>query len=74
MGETTEMRERPDKQAAFTVLRTAKVPAVLIELAYVTNRKDAALLKSAAWRNKVSGSIVSAIDNYFSQSRSKLPL
>lgn len=74
MGKETEMREKPDRSAAFAVLQTAKVPAVLIELAYVTNQRDAALLKSDAWRTKVSGSIVEAIDNYFSHSQSKLPL
>ncbi len=74
MGKQTEMREQPDKQAAFAVLQTAKVPAVLIELAYVTNRQDAALLKSDEWRNKVSASIVTAIDNYFSHARARLPL
>ena len=65
MGQSTDMRQRPHQSAAFKVLRTAKMPAVLIELAYVSNRRDARRLQSKAWRNKVSTSIARAVDNYF---------
>lgn len=74
MSTSTNMRNDPDKQAAFRVLKTAQFPSVLIELAYVSNRKDAALLKSRAWRSKVAGSIVDAVDNYFGQQLARLPL
>lgn len=66
MGESTNMMSNPDRSAAFAVLRTAKMPAVLIELAYVSNKEDAAKLKSDEWRGKVADSIVTAVDNYFS--------
>jgi len=69
MGRSTNMNENPDRNAAFQVLLTAKVPAVLIELAYVTNRADAAQLRSEEWRRNVARSIRSAIDNYFSHAR-----
>ena len=74
MGATTSMMNNPDREASFRVLKSAKMPSVLIELAYVTNRADAANLKSDAWRDKVSGSIVSAMDNYFSYHASRLPM
>ena len=74
MSASTNMRRDPDREAAFKVLKTAKVPAVLIELAFVSNRKDAELLTSADWRNKVSGSIVEAVDRYFSETIARLPL
>ncbi len=66
MGETTSMQSNPDRSAAFRVLKSASVPAVLIELAYVSNQQDAANLKSDAWRDKVSASIATAVENYFS--------
>ena len=66
MGASTPMMSNPDRTAAFRVLKTATVPAVLIELAYVSNKQDAAALKSDEWRNKVSSSIVTAVENYFS--------
>ena len=74
MGQSTELKESPDRSAAFAVLRTAKVPAVLIELAYVSNKQDAELLKSDQWRGKVADSITTAIDNYFSHQVARLPM
>jgi len=74
MGESTQMRSEPDKQAAFRVLKTVQFPSVLIELAYVTNQQDASNLKSEEWREKVAQSIVSAIDNYFSHEIAHLPM
>lgn len=74
MGETTNLMSNPDREAGFRVLKSAKMPSVLIELAYVTNRSDAANLKSDTWREKVSGSIVDAVDNYFSHHSARLPM
>ena len=65
MGSSTNMMSNPDRQAAFRVLQTAKVPAVLVELAFVTNRQDAQKLMSDEWRAKVAGSLLTAIDAYF---------
>jgi N-acetylmuramoyl-L-alanine amidase len=72
MGETTSMQSNPDRSAAFRVLKSASVPAVLIELAYVTNQQDAANLKSDVWRDKVSASITAAVENYFSNQNAYL--
>ena len=74
MGASTEMRSEPDQQAAFRVLKTAQFPSVLIELAYVTNKQDAALLQSGEWRDKVSDSIMTAVENYFSNQIARLPM
>jgi N-acetylmuramoyl-L-alanine amidase len=74
MGASTNMRNDPDQQASFRVLKTAQFPSVLIELAYVTNKQDALNLTSDAWRDKVSDSILTAVDNYFSNQLAQLPL
>lgn len=74
MGTSTNMQNNPDRTAAFRVLKTAQVPSVLIELAYVTNQQDAKNLKSEEWRDKVSGSIMTAIENYFSNQIARLPM
>ncbi len=74
MSESTTMRDEPGQQAAFRVLKTAQFPSVLIELAYVTNQQDARNLKSNQWREKVSDSIVQAIENYFSTEVARLPM
>ncbi len=74
MKRSTQLKQKPDRKAAFAVLKTAKVPAVLIELAYVSNKRDARNLRSQAWREKVSKSIMTAIDNYFSHKAARVPL
>jgi N-acetylmuramoyl-L-alanine amidase len=74
MGESTNLKDNPDRSAAFVVIKTAKVPSILIELGYVTNEQDAEMLKSEAWRDKVSSSIVTAIDNYFSHRLARIPM
>ena len=74
LGESTNLKDNPDRSAAFVVIKSAKVPSILVELGYVTNEEDAELLKSDAWRDKVSASIVTAIDNYFSHQLARLPM
>lgn len=74
MGGSTNLRNDPHKTAAFRVLKTAQFPSVLIELAFVSNKKDARLLTSERWRNKVSSSLVSAVDNYFSTELAQIPM
>ena len=74
MGASTTMRNDPDQQASFRVLKTAQFPSVLIELAYVTNKQDALNLQSDTWRDKVTDSILNAVDNYFSNQMAQLPM
>jgi len=74
MGASTALRNEPDQQAGFRVLKTAQFPSVLIELAYVTNKQDAENLQSDSWRDKVSDSIMTAIDKYFSNQMAQLPM
>lgn len=74
MGRSTTMRRKPHKSAGFRVLKTQKFPSVLIELAYVTNKSDAAKLNSNRWRKKVSRSLTQAVDEYFAQQIAAFPM
>ncbi|HEX6000699.1 MAG TPA: N-acetylmuramoyl-L-alanine amidase, partial [Hyphomicrobiaceae bacterium] len=69
VGTSTNLMENPDRNAAFAVLKTAKVPAILLELGYVTNLQDAAQLKSDRWRDRVAASLVTAINKFVSECR-----
>ena len=73
MGDATKLRPTPHRTANFAVLKSASVPSVLIELAYVSNKQDAKLLKSPRWRNKATTALVKAVDNYFADSTVRLP-
>ena len=61
----TKMAKRPLRAAGFVVLKAPDVPSVLLELGYLSNRKDAKLLASVAWQKKVAKSLAQSIDNYF---------
>lgn len=74
LGQSTNLKDNPDRSATFRVLKTAQFPAVLIELAYVSNKEDAQLLRSDSWRQKVGDSITTAVENYFSNQLARLPM
>ncbi len=59
-----DSRNRGVKTAPFYVLLGAQMPSVLVELAYLTNRKDAELLGDGAFRQKVAESIADGIRGY----------
>lgn len=56
---------KPHRQAGFAVLTAPDVPSVLIELGYLSNRKDAGLLASAAHRARLGRGLARTIDAYF---------
>lgn len=55
----------PHREANFFVLLDSRVPAVLLEMGFLTNRQDEANLNSPSWRRRQMTSVVSAIDFYF---------
>ena len=52
----------------------AVLVALLLGVVGVVGAQDAAQLKSDEWRGKVSSSIMTAIDNYFSHQLARLPM
>jgi N-acetylmuramoyl-L-alanine amidase len=56
--------DRGVKRARYAVLRTARMPAVLVEAGFMTNPAEAANIYSAAWRKKTAQAIVTALRNY----------
>ncbi|CAO3405851.1 N-acetylmuramoyl-L-alanine amidase [Azospirillum largimobile] len=56
---------KPHRQAGFAVLTAPDVPSVLVEMGYLSNRKDAGLLSSAAHRERLGRGLARTIDAYF---------
>jgi len=52
------------KQAPFMVLIGATMPSVLTEVAFVTNREDAGLLRSEKYRQDVAQALLAGITRY----------
>lgn len=57
-------RNRGVKTAPFYVLLGARIPSVLVEVAFLTNRKDATLLGDATFRQRAAESIAQGIGVY----------
>ncbi len=52
---------RSIRRADYRVLVNTRGPAVLIELGYLSNRQEAALLRSSAYQSRLAGAIASGI-------------
>jgi len=58
------------EQAGFAVLKAPDIPSILIETAFISNRKEEKNLKSAAFQQKLSLSILKGIKKYIKGSQS----
>lgn len=58
------------KRANFVVLRTAAMPAVLVEACYMSNKKEEALLKRKDFRMQIAQSLAESTIQYFAQRQS----
>jgi N-acetylmuramoyl-L-alanine amidase len=56
--------DRGIKRARFAVLRLTKVPAVLIEGGFLTERGEGELISNKDWRGKLAAAIGVGIENY----------
>lgn len=61
------LRTRPHRTANLMVLKGLDVPSVLVELGYLTNRKDAKLLMQKETQQNIGKSVVRAADNFFNK-------
>lgn len=65
LGGTTTLIRNTHRRAGYYVLLAPDVPAVLLELGFISNPEDEKLLKSSAHRRKVMLSVTRAINQYF---------
>src|SRR5215212_5802823 len=59
------LSKKPHREAGFKVLRAPDVPSVLVELGYLSSKRDIDLLTSDAWRDRSTAAMATAIDQYF---------
>ena len=51
--------------AGYHVLTGTRGPAVLVEMGYLSNRREASLLRSSSFQNRLAQAIADGISNYF---------
>jgi N-acetylmuramoyl-L-alanine amidase len=64
MTQSLRIPNRGVKQAAFYVLGGAAMPAVLIEIGFVTNPREERRLKESRYRDEIARAIVTGLAEY----------
>src|SRR5438874_8223308 len=65
--------DRGIKRARFAVLRLTKIPAVLVESGFLTERGESRLIANPGWRQQLADAICAGIDSYRALANSKKP-
>lgn len=61
------LRDRGTKTANFYVLKYTKMPAILVELAFISNLDEANFLASAEGQNKLAQAIYQGVKHYINE-------
>ena len=69
LGVRGPLLRRPHRSAGFRVLKSPKVPSVLIELGFLSSPSDERRLRQPATREEVADAIETALAHYFSRRR-----
>jgi|GEM_PF-320040 len=64
-----QLKDRGQKKANFHVIRETKMPSILTENGFISNKHDAALMKDPAWQEKVAQGHVNGIAKAFGLKR-----
>ncbi|MEE4246884.1 MAG: N-acetylmuramoyl-L-alanine amidase [Kangiellaceae bacterium] len=62
-----KMHKKRVERAGFVVLKMPDIPAMLVELAFISNPKEERLLNTFNHRKKLASAIFSGLKNYFKQ-------
>jgi len=62
-----DLQRRNHRDAGFVVLLAPDVPAVLLEMGFITNADDEAELNDPSKRDRLMSGVAESIDDYFGQ-------
>lgn len=71
VAEATQFRDRGVKIEDFFVIREAMMPAVLLELGYLTNQKEESLLLQESMQQHIAEAIVAGLKEYIANSQTE---
>ena len=64
LGKVGFLHTKQVQQAGFVVLKAIEIPAVLLEVGFISNKKEERALKTALHHERIAGSIFRAIVHY----------
>ena len=67
IGDRVDLQRHNHRDAGFVVLLAPDVPAVLLEMGFITNTEDEAELNDPAGRDRLMSGVAESIDDYFGQ-------
>jgi N-acetylmuramoyl-L-alanine amidase len=70
----SKTENRGIKQAPFRVLAGAAMPAVLVEVGFISHPEEEKQLRSAAFQESVAGAIAKAVGDFFARRQSAAPV
>ena len=66
-GADLRMHRHPWQQAAFSVLKSAAVPSVLLEVGFLSSDQDRARLRDADWRDRMVQALIGGLDAWVAE-------
>lgn len=66
-AETINSKNRGSKSARYVVLRNTVIPAVLVEVGFLSNKQEGDLLRSSSYRQKIADSLAEGFVGYASR-------
>ena len=67
LGKHVKILRNGHRFAGFAVLKAPDVPSVLVEMGYLSNRRDERMLANEKGRRPIAEALARAIDRYFAQ-------
>jgi N-acetylmuramoyl-L-alanine amidase len=65
MKGVTRLHKKQVEQAGFLVLKSPDVPSILVETGFISNPREAKLLGTSSYRQKMAQSIFNGVKDYF---------
>jgi len=67
LGKKVTLLNKPHRSAGFRVLKAPDMPSILVEMGYLSNPTDEAMLRSKEGRGPLIEGIVAAVDRFFAK-------
>jgi N-acetylmuramoyl-L-alanine amidase len=68
------MNRRPLRKAGFSVLKSADIPSVLVEIGFLSSKRDLANLRDPVWRAVMVNAMTDAVLRWRDQDAARKPL